>query len=60
MKIKYSNEFIQNLGLGNLTTCVYHFIFDENVSNDTKIIQYFIMHVLGLCIKLNIFVAHMF
>ena len=47
MKIKYSNEFIQNLGLGNLTTCVYHFIFDENVSNDTKIIQYFIMHVLG-------------
>ena len=27
-------------------------------SNDTKIIKYYIMHVLRLCIKLNSFVAH--
>ena len=57
MKIKYSNEFIQNLVLGDPTPCVYQFIFNENYSNDTKILQYFIMHGLGLCIRLNIFVA---
>ena len=38
--------------------CVYKFIFNENYSNDTNIIQYFIMHGLILCIRLNIFVAH--
>ena len=31
----------------------------KSASNDTKIIQYFIMYLLGLCIKLNSFVAHM-
>ena len=35
-------------------------IFDENESNDTNIIQYCILHGLGLCIKLNSFVAHIF
>ena len=34
--------------------------FPENGSNDTEIVQYFIMYGLGLCIKLNIFVSHMF
>ena len=34
-------------------------IFDENDCNDTNIIQYFIMHGLGLCIKLNRFVVNM-
>ena len=29
-------------------------------SVDTKIIQYFVMHGLGLCIKVDIYVAHMF
>ena len=48
------------MGLGNATTCVYKFIFSENGSNDTKIIQYFIMNGLVLCIKLDNFVAHMF
>ena len=45
--------------LGDPTTCVYQFIFDENDSNDTNIVHYFIMNGLGLCIKLNNFVAHM-
>ena len=45
--------------LGDPTTYVYQFIFDENDSNDTNITQYFIMHGLGSWIKLNIFVAHM-
>ena len=48
------------MGLVDPKTCVYQFIFDENDSNDTKIIQYFIMHVLGLCKNLNNFVAHIF
>ena len=60
MKIKYTNEFIQKMGLGDPTSCVYQFIFDENDSNDTTIIQYFIMHGMVLCIKLNRFIAHMF
>ena len=42
------------------TTCVYQFIYDENYSVDTEIIQYFIRHGLGLCIKLDSYVAHMF
>ena len=42
------------------TTCVYQLIFFQYDSNGTKIIPYFIMHGLGLCIKLNSFVAHMF
>ena len=45
--------------LSYTTTCVYQFIFDENASNDTNTIQYFIMLGLVLYIKLNSFVAHM-
>ena len=45
--------------LGDTTTFFYQFIFGENDSNDTKIIQCFIMYVLVLCIKLNSFVEHM-
>ena len=60
MKMQCANEFIQNMGLSDTTTCVYQLIFDENEIDDTKIIQYFIRHGLGLCINLNIFVAHMF
>ena len=41
------------------TTFLYQFIFDQDDSNYTKIIQYFVMHGLGLCIKLNIYVEHM-
>ena len=48
------------MGLGDPKTWVYKIFFNENYSNDTKIIQYFIMHGLVLCIKLDSFVAHMF
>ena len=48
------------MGLSDPTTFVYQFIFDQYDSNYTKIIQYFVMHGLGLCIKLNIYVEHMF
>ena len=41
-------------------TCFYKFIYDEMESVDTEIIQYFIMHVLVLCIKVDSYVAHMF
>ena len=60
IKIKHSNEFIVNMGLGDPTTCVYQFVFDEDYSNDKNIIQHFIVHELGLCIKLDSVVAHMF
>ena len=42
------------------TTCVYQLIYDEIESNDTNIIQYFIMHILGLFIKVDSYVSHMF
>ena len=58
MKIKYSNKFVQKLGMGDPTTCVYQIIYDEKDSVDTKIIKYFIMHVLGLCIEVDSYVAH--
>ena len=48
------------MGLVYPRNCVYKFIFNENYSNDTNIIQYFIMRGLGLCIKLNSFVACIF
>ena len=48
MKIQYTNELIQNMKFGDPTTCVYQLIYDENDSNDKKIIQYFIMLGLGL------------
>ena len=48
------------MGLGYPTTCIYQFIFDQDYSNNTKIIQYFTMHGLVLFIKSNGFVEHMF
>ena len=46
--------------MGYPTTCIYQFIYDEKDKNDTQVAQYFIMHGLGLCIKLDSYVAHMF
>ena len=60
MIIQYANGFVQKLGMGDPTTYVYQFIYDEKDSVDTKIIQYFIMHGLGLCTKVDSYVAHMF
>ena len=48
------------MGLVDTTTFVYQFIFDKYDSKDTKMIQYFVMHGLGLCIKLNSYVENMF
>ena len=42
------------------TTCVYQLIYDENENYQTKIIQYFIMHGLGLCINVDSYVTHIF
>ena len=46
--------------MGDSTTCVYQLIYDEHESDDTKIIQYFIMHGLWFCIKVDSYVAHIF
>ena len=46
--------------MGDPETCVYHFIYNEMDIFDKIIIQYFIMHGLGLCIKVDIHVSHMF
>ena len=60
MKIRYANNFVHKLGMGDPKTCVYQFIYDEKDNNDTKITQYFIMNKLGLCITVDSYVAHMF
>ena len=59
MKIQYGNDFVQSLGMGENTTCVHKFISDENDDDNTYIIKHFIMHGLGLCIKVDSYVAHM-
>ena len=46
--------------MGDPTTCVYQFIYNENDKNDTQITQYFIMHGLGFFIKVYSYVDHMF
>ena len=46
--------------MGDPKTYLYQFTYNENYSNDTKIIQYFILHGLGLCIKVDSYAAHMF
>ena len=60
MKIQYANKSVQKLGMVDPTTYVYQFIYDEKNSVYTKKVQYFIMNVLGLCIKVYSYVAHMF
>ena len=46
--------------MDDLKKCVYQLIYDEKDSVDTKIIQYFIIHGLRLCIKVDSYVEHMF
>ena len=60
IKINHANESIQKIGLVDPTKYIYESIFDEDDSHDTNIIQYFIIHGLGLCIKLNNVSSHMF
>ena len=60
MRIQYANIFVEKLGMGDPTTCVYQLIYDEKDSVDTEIIKYFILHGFGLCIKLDSYAVHMF
>ena len=46
--------------MGDPTTCVYQLIYYEKDNNDTQMTQYFIMHGLGLCIKVDSYASHMF
>ena len=55
---KYASK--QNFGTGDTATCVYQFIYDKNSNDETKIIQYFVMRTLGLCVKVYSHVANMF
>ena len=60
MKIQYQITLFKNLGIVETTTCVYQFIYDKNNNNYTKTIQCFIINELGLCIKVDNYVVHMF
>ena len=57
MRIKYLNEFILNMGLGDTTTCVYQLNFDEIDSNNTNIIQY-LLCMAGIVHRGRHFLAH--
>ena len=46
--------------MGDPKTNVYQFIYDENDNDETKITQNFIMQRLGLCIRVDGYVPHMF
>ena len=39
IKIQYENYFVKKLGMGDNTTCVYQFIYDEKGSVDTETIK---------------------
>ena len=42
MKIKYANECVQKLGVGDPTISFYQFIYDERDIVDTKMTQLFL------------------
>ena len=58
--MQYANKLVRQLGMGDPTTFVYHFMYDENDSDNIQITQYFIMHGLVLCIKVDSYVDHIF
>ena len=58
--MKYANNFVQKLRMGDPTTCVYQSIYCEKDKNDTQIPQYFIMHGLVWCIKVDSYVTLLF
>ena len=60
MKIQYVNNPVHKSGMGDTTTCVYKFIYDEKDKYDTQITHYFIMHRFGLCIMVDSYVAYLF
>ena len=48
------------MGLGDPTTFVYQLEVGNEYSDDTHVLQQFVLNGPGLCIKLNCCVAHMF
>ena len=57
---KNTNKFVQNLVVGDPTTFFNKLIYYTNDNENTKIIQYCIMHGMVLCIKVLSYVTHMF
>ena len=51
---------LETCGMGDPNACDYLIIYNKNDNDDTNIIQYFIIHGLGLCIKVDIYMSHMF
>ena len=47
------------MGFTDTTTNFYRFKFHKEDIYNTHILQYFVVNVLGLCIKINSCVAHM-
>ena len=60
MRILHANTFVQNWGMGDPTTCFHQLLYNGNDNDGKEIIQYFIMHELGLCIKVDSYLAHIF
>ena len=46
--------------MGNPKKNVYQFIYDEYDNDDTNVIRCFIMHGLGIFLKIDSYVVHMF
>ena len=59
-KTQYENESIQILGMDDPKNVFYQLFYDKNNSDDPTIIQYFIIQGLGLCIKVDSYMEHMF
>ena len=53
-------NFDHKLRMGDFTTCVYQLIYNKRYKNDTQITKQFIIHGLGLCIKVDSYVDHFF
>ena len=51
---------MKNFGLGIPTTCVHQFVGFERWRQNSEVYQYFVFPGLGLCIRFESFVAHMF
>ena len=48
MKIQYENEFVQSLGMGYPTTCVYQLVYVDNGNYYTNIIHIFYYEWTGI------------
>ena len=48
MKTQYENEFVEQLGIGDPTTCVYQLIYNEKESVDTETNKIFYYEWIGV------------